>query len=210
MRSRTIVPPSLFPITVDEAKMQLRITNSTEDNFITDLIAVSTDLLQEHCHRKFLQQTMEGWLDIDNLMSAWWDGSITAAITAIQSLRVIELPWTPTISVSSVSVFSMDDVETQVDANTYRVDAVDLGMPTRITLKESSIWPGGSYRNQNSLKVRWLSGYGPAATDVPVALRAAIKQMVAYLYNNRGDCSGDCVGACGALTLAQPYRVFSL
>lgn len=210
MRSRVVAPPSLNPCSLEETKLHLRITGSSEDSYIQDLIAVATDLLQEHCHRKFVQQTMEGWLDIDNLMSSWWSGSITAAINAIQSLRVIELPWAPTISVSSVSVFSMSDVETPVDPDTYRVDSVDLGMPARITLKESVVWPGGSYRNQNSLKVTWLSGYGPAESDVPVGLRSAIKQMVAYLYNNRGDCSGDCVGACGAMKLAQPYRVFSL
>lgn len=210
MRARVVVAPTVTPISLAEVKSHLRLTATTDDAYLTSLIGVATDLLQEYCHRKFVQQSMEGWLDIESLMSNWWDGSITSAISAMQSFRTIELPWAPTLSVISVSVFTLDDTEIVVDPLTYRVDSVDLGMPARITLKESQVWPGGSYRNQNSLKVAWLSGYGPAATDVPVGLRMATQQMVAYLYNNRGDCSGDCVGACGANMLAQPYRIYSL
>ena len=210
MRARVTAPASVTPISVDEVKLHLRISSSTEDAYLLDLINVATDLLQEYCHRKFIQQEITGWLDAENLMSNWWEGSIVAAINAIASLRTIELPWTPAISVTSVSMFTLDDLEIVVDSDTYRVDAVDQAMPARITLKESAVWPGGSYRNQNSMKVVWLSGYGPSASDIPAGLKMALKHMVAYLYNNRGDCSGDCVGACGAKSLAQPYKVYSL
>jgi len=210
MRARVTTPPANLPVSVDEVKQHLRLTASSEDAYLESLIDIATDLLQEFCHRKFIEQTITGWLDAENLMSTWWEGSIVAAINAIASLRTIELPWTPAISVTSVSMYTLDDVELAVDPNTYRVDTVDLAMPTRITLKESAVWPGGSYRNQNSMQVIWQSGYGPDETDIPPGLRQAIKMMVAYLYNNRGDCSGDCVGACGAKSLAQPYRVYSL
>lgn len=210
MRTRVASPPAVFPVTVGEVKTHLRILSNTEDAYLDTLIAVGTQLLEEFLHRKLISQGLEGWLDAQNLMSAWWPGTIVASITAIQSLRVIELPWSPTISVTSVSLFGIDDTEYAVNANTYRVDTVDKSLPARITLKESSIWPGGSYRNQNSLKVIWVSGYGPTAGDVPAALRQALLMMVAFLFNNRGDCSGDCVGACGATYLAQPFRIYNL
>jgi uncharacterized phiE125 gp8 family phage protein len=210
MRARVTVAPAIQPVSLDEVKQHLRITATSEDAYLNSLIEISTDLLQEFCHRKFIQQTITGWLDAESLMNTWWEGSIVAAINAIASLRTIELPWTPAINVTSVSMFTLADEELIVDPDTYRVDAVDLAMPTRITLKESAVWPGGAYRNQNSLKVVWLSGYGPAMTDVPPGLRMAIKQLIAYLYNNRGDCSGDCVGACGAKALAQTYKVYTL
>jgi uncharacterized phiE125 gp8 family phage protein len=220
MRDQVMVAPQCAPVTLAEVKSNLRITNSIEDAYLTSLILVATDLMQEYTQRKFIRQTMEGYLDIAQLMSTWWEGSIVASITAIMALRTIELPWLPAVSVTSVTVYDENDNATIVDPTTYRVDVVDKSMPARITLKESVVWPGGAYRNQNSLRVEWIAGYSPSGlgpwTDtelqavVPVGLRQAILNMTAFLYNNRGDCSGDCVSACGAKSLAQPYVVYSL
>jgi uncharacterized phiE125 gp8 family phage protein len=219
VRDRVSVAPQCAPVTLAEVKSNLRLTNTQEDAYLGSLILVATDLMQEYTQRKFIQQTMEGWLDIATLMSTWWEGSIVASINAMFSLRTIELPWFPAISVTSVTVYDQDDNATLVSASTYRVDVVDKSMAPRITLKESVVWPGGAYRNQNSMQIVWLAGYdagsltptdAQAQAAVPVGLKQAVLMMTCYLYNNRGDCSGDCVSACGAKSLAQPYVVYSL
>lgn len=209
MRNRVVVAPTSLPITLADVKLHLRLETCNDDDYITELIKVATELSQEFCQRKFITQTLEGYLDANNLLTTWWEGTIVAAISAVGSLRTIELPWLPVQSVTGVSLFSLDDTEYLVDSLSYRVDYTDLGRPARITLKESAVWPGGSYRNQNSLKVTWVAGYG-TPIDVPAGIRQGVKMLVGYLYNNRGDCSGDCVGACGANSVLQPYRVLSL
>jgi len=57
-----------------------------------------------------------------------------------------------------------------------------------------------------------MAGYGDAAGDVPEPLRQAIRQLVAYWYDNRGLAA---VGAVTALpttvaALIAPYRLLSL
>lgn len=210
MRDRVITPAVNTPVDLADVKAHLRLTATTDDAYLTNLIDVATQLMEEYLHRKLITQTLEGYLDAGNLLTSWWEGSITAAISAVGALRTIELPWSPTISVTSITLYTLDDTAFPVDVLSYRVDVVDSSMPSRISLKESQIWPGGSYRNQNSLRVEWVSGYGPLKTDVPVGIRQAVLMLVAFLYNNRGDCSGDCVGACGANMLAQPYRIYVL
>lgn len=212
MRDRVTVEPAVEPVTLAELKDHLRITGASEDAYLSSLIVASRMLLEEWLKRKLIEQTLEGFLDHPGIAGSWWEGRIVAAISAVASLRVIQLPWAPTISVLDVALYSLDDEETIVDPASYRVDRVDRDLPSRITLKETVVWPGGSYRNQNSLRVRWKAGYGTAATDVPAPIRLALKMLAAHLYANRGECTdGDsCLGACGAKSIISTYRVMSV
>jgi len=65
--------------------------------------------------------------------------------------------------------------------------------------------------NPGGLVIRYTSGYGGTAEDVPWAIRQAILMLVAHLYEHRGDEGDEAVELpLTVKTLLQPYRVMQL
>jgi uncharacterized phiE125 gp8 family phage protein len=209
MRYRATTAPAEQPVTLAEVKEHLRITGTDEDTVISSMISAATAMAELWTGRRFITQTLTGWLDADPVLDAWWDGIVVASRSSVQATRSIELPGAPGVSVTSVSLFSDLDAETVIASTDYRVDAADQDLPTRITLKETSSWPSVSLRNQNALKVVWIAGYG-AAASVPSSIKLAIKMMVANLYANRGECSENALQASGAAGIISSYRMLRL
>jgi len=62
--------------------------------------------------------------------------------------------------------------------------------------------------NPAGLVIRYTSGYGNTATDVPQAIRQAIMMLVAHLYEHRGDEAEEIPAM--IKILLQPFRVMLL
>lgn len=45
-------------------------------------------------------------------------------------------------------------------------------------------WPQ-TYTREDAVRVTWAAGYGPAATDVPAAIRQAMLLMIGHWFENR-------------------------
>ena len=82
-----------------------------------------------------------------------------------------------------------------------------------MTLKSGATWPV-ALRANNAIEISYTSGYGDAAADVPAPVKRAVKQMAAYLYQNRGDgCGCDASEAfndSGAASLFSAYKVVKI
>lgn len=62
--------------------------------------------------------------------------------------------------------------------------------------------------NPGGLVIRYTSGYGDSAADVPLAIRQAILMLIAHLYEHRGD---DAIEIPPTVKiLLRPYRVVIL
>ena len=59
--------------------------------------------------------------------------------------------------------------------------------------------------NPGGLVIRYISGYGSNATDIPQAIRQAILMLITHLYEHRGDEKVEIPTTIKALL--QPYRV---
>lgn len=59
--------------------------------------------------------------------------------------------------------------------------------------------------NPDGLVIRYISGYGSNATDIPQAIRQAILMLITHLYEHRGDENVEIPTTIKALL--QPYRV---
>ena len=58
-----------------------------------------------------------------------------------------------------------------------------------------------------ALKITYTSGFGPNASDTPLAIRTATFMTADFLYNNRGSCSAsDALGKSGAGAVLTPYK----
>lgn len=157
------VPPAVEPITVDEAKLHSRIDQTVEDSLITRLITVARIQCEDIAARKFITQTLQGGLE------CWpQDG-------------IIQLPWLPAQSVSSITYIDINGATHTVNSAIYAFDA----KRNRIYLKDFEVWPTEALRYFDAITVTWVAGYGAAGTDVPAPYLQAILLLTGHLYENR-------------------------
>lgn len=186
----TYTAPTVEPVSVSEAKDHLRISTSSEDTYIGELISGARAKTEALTNRSIPQQTWELWWDIPPV------------------LRAIRLPRPPLQSVTHIKYYSTTDVEAVYGSINYFVDTSNQ-QGGRISLTEGSAWPSDGLRYANAIVTRFVAGY----TTVPFDLKHAIKMLVAHWFENREAINvGNIVSELplGFNDLIWPYKVFSL
>lgn len=153
--------PTAEPITVAEAKEHLRVTHSDEDAYIESLIHAA----RVHCETFTRRQLMSATLKYE------LDGFPDQIV----------LPSPPLTSVSSIKHYDPSGTQQTVTASDYRVDS--SSEPGRVEPAYGKVWPP-TRSIINTVEIIYVCGYTNAAA-VPDGLKAAIKLMVAHLYENR-------------------------
>ena len=170
-----VAGPSGEPVTLAEAKLFARITTATEDQLVTDLIVGARKLAEEWLNRSFITQTWDLFLDCFPRDTNWYDEAIILPRPPIQSVTSVK--YTP-YNAGIVTVSSTD----------YYLDNAsdNHGSPreARVMPVVGKTWPSDRLRVLNGVEVRFVAGYGVAAS-VPEHIRAAINQLVAFWYQNR-------------------------
>ena len=159
--------PSAEAISLTEAKAHLRVSVSSEDDLINDLIVAARQWTERYCRRAFLTQTWELYLD------CFPDDEIL-------------LEKSPVSSVTSVKYYDEDN-SLQTFANTkYIVDTA--GKPGRIGLTPDESWPSTAKRI-NAVIVEFISGDANAATfeEQYMPIKQAMLIFIEHNYDNRGD-----------------------
>lgn len=188
-----VTPPSLEPVTLDEAKAQARVDASADDALITALIVAARQWAERYTGSAFITQGWQLALDGHELTE-----------------RFVVLPRPPLIAVTGVQVFDDADVGAAWPAGNYFVDAAHE--PARLALRSGATWPVPARMN-NGIVVSYNAGYGASGAAVPEAIKLAIKQLAAHWYEHRGEAV--VVPTRGAAThvplviqaLLDPYRV---
>jgi hypothetical protein len=189
------------------------VTNSQDDDEIQDLISAATELMSSICNRVFLFQTQTLTLDyIPQGELEWWDGVRDGAISAFQR-RDLPLINPPLVSVVEVATYDLNNNRIVYDAANYFVDNTDPDQFGRICLNIGSIWPV-DLRRSNAVEVLITAGYTNDDPEniYPYPLRAklALKQLVAYLYEHRGEeASTSAPEDSGAMGWLRPLIVYS-
>ena len=192
------VEPEVLAVALLDVKQFLRVDTEADDDLIRGLIRSATARAEDYTRRAFVTQTWEQYFD-----------SIPFSMFTIPEVpRIIEVPRPPVQSVSSIKYYEEDDTEQTYALTNVYIDVVSS--PARITLREGASWPSG-LRLINAVKITWVTGYGDADTDVPDAIREAIKRMVALEYVAREDCGQMTGGIHGiAKAMLDPFKVFYL
>lgn len=159
--------PTVEPVTLAEAKLHLRgVDHSDEDNLITSLIKAARQWCEEYQNRAYITQTITWKLD--------------------RFPREFIVPRPKLQSVTSIKYIDADGSEQTLDSSYYNVDI--YSEPARIALAYGQSWP--LLRGDiNSVEVIFVAGYGDAANDVPDKTKAAMKLLIAHLYEHREDVS---------------------
>lgn len=155
--------PAVEPVSLSEAKDHLRIDGSDEDTYLATIITASRKYCEQYCNRAFITQT---WLQYPNDFT---DG--------------IKLSINPVQSVTSITYYDTDGNSQTLAANQYQVDlSADI---CRIYEAVNVDFPDVQDEKINPITITYVSGYGDAATDVPMDIIHAIKLMISHLFQNR-------------------------
>lgn len=158
--------PASEPVTTSEAKTHLRVSSSTDDTYIGNLITATRELCENYTGRCFINQTFT-WT-LDGFPLADWDYLI--------------FPRAPLSSVTSVTYYDSNNVQQTWSSSEYDVDTADnLG---RLRPKDGYSWPS-TYARPASVTVTFVAGYGASASSVPQSIKQAMFLHIADLYDIR-------------------------
>lgn len=160
MNLRTITPPAVEPVSLETAKLHLRLDHNADDTLITSYIESARELGEGLARRAFITQTLELVLD------------------AFPANGVLKLPRPPLQSVTSVKYFDSDAAEqTWTD---YVVD--ERSEPGCLIFRST---PSAALLESGAVVVRFVAGYGSTADKVPNAFVQGILLSVGHWYENR-------------------------
>lgn len=164
MQPVRLAPPAVLPVTVDEAKLHLRVDVDDDDALIERLLATATQLLDGYGGLLGKAIISQEW---EEDVSGWTAGGLPLCVRPVQS-------------VGSLSVVDEDDATVEdIDLGLYRAD-VARGL---LTPKADTSIPGLSTGQR--LLVRYTAGYGAGPESVPEPIRQAILLLVGAWYENR-------------------------
>lgn len=170
MTVRTIIEPTVEPLSLTEAKLHLREDLSVQDTLITSLIVAARQYAELYTGRAFVQRTLE--------------------LTLSCFEHCIALPFPPLASISSVKYIDTNGALQMVSASDYQVDTyAEPGL-----LKPAygvTGWPSVRSSDFNAVQVRYVAGYAPVgsptdyASGVPEPVKQWMRVRIAQLYEHR-------------------------
>lgn len=185
-----ITPPALEPVTLDEAKAHLRLSDDGDDDYVAALIVAARLQVETAIRRVLIDQTWRVYLD------DWPPHGL------------VELPVGPVRSISEIVVFDAAGDPVPLDAAAWQLDAVSV--PARLKLLGTGPRPG---RPLNGIEIDLVAGFGASGLAVPQPLRLAIMTLVARWFENREGAGFGIVPSVVAdafEALVAPFRVMRL
>tara|TARA_R100001440_G_scaffold7442_2_gene14611 strand:+ start:9828 stop:10484 length:657 start_codon:yes stop_codon:yes gene_type:complete len=198
--------PATEPLSLSETKSYLRVDTSGDDTLITSLIVTARRLAEEHMQRAIITQTLQLFIDtLEDYEDPLWEGMRTGPYLNYYK-NYIDLPMPTVTSVSHIKTYDDSDNATTFAANKYYLD--NAKQPARIVLRTGETFPT-ALRVANAIEVQYVTGYADASS-VPEPIKFALFQIVAYLYEHRGDMyEGKSALPNTAKKLLEPYVIYS-
>ena len=200
---RVDAQPAVEPVSVAEAQAHLRL--DTTDPEVPAYITAARAWAEQYLNRTLITQTLRYTLSASQPPLSGF-GTMINPIIFVQPLSwwplsgaPINLPGGPVQSITSVTQRGRDGTMTTLSpATDYFADA--SSDPGRVTLRGVG-QPIGS-----DLAISYVAGYGNAAAAVPTPIVQAIKLLLGWFYEHRGD--DDAIEPTSAIKmLLFPYRL---
>jgi uncharacterized phiE125 gp8 family phage protein len=198
-RLSPVTPPSVFIVTLTEAKAHLQVNFDDDDTLIGDMIKAVQSGMEHELQRALTPQV--------------WDLVYDSFPASCGESLGIQIPLPPMISVDSVNYVDPDtDAETEWDAANYAVDTTrgDFGW----VVPGSAGWPT-PLETINAVRVRFTAGYplvdSPEVYDGPPSLKLAALLLLRDYYDQRGSfVTGTVVSGVpdAVRRLMQPFQVY--
>lgn len=159
-----ITPPNTEPVTLETAKLFLRIDHEDEDALIVDFIQSARIQIETLCRHTLITRSQKL--------------TLTPPFDHVLHLNV-----SPLISVDELVLNLTDGTNESVSLDDLSVNL--RSSPAKLTPKTRGVplWLGQS--DIQAITVDVTAGYGEAVTDVPMPLRQAILLLVGQAYEYR-------------------------
>ena len=159
-----VTAPTALPVSVTEAKAQMRVDTSDDDALIGRLVDVAVSYVD-----------VQGALGAAMITQTWaqWLGQSPGTVTLLLG---------PVQAVTAVKYYDTDNALQTDTLSNYNA----LGTSTRtiVAPKPGFNWPT-TYQRDDAIKIEYRIGYGDASTDVPENIRHAMLMLIAFHYENR-------------------------
>jgi len=158
------VGPAVEPVTLAEVKTHLRISHVAEDARLEDyLIPAARQEAEKFTNRQLINATWILYLD------EWPSTELLLPRPPLSGVTLVE--YTDTAGAGQVAA------ATVYQDNTKKT-------PGRLRLAASQSWPDAASASDyvNPIWITYVAGYGATAAAVPMAIRIAIMEIVAQLY----------------------------
>jgi uncharacterized phiE125 gp8 family phage protein len=159
-----ITGPTVTPISLAEAKAQMKVESSDDDAIIQRLIASAVAFVdaQGALGKAMITQTWGQWLSPN-------PGTVYLLLGPVQS-------------VSAIKYYDVDGALQTANLADFNV----FGTPNRISVfpKTGKAWPVTQTRD-DAIKIEYIIGYGSTSASVPETVRHALMMLVSNWYENR-------------------------
>lgn len=168
MRTKTVTPPDIEPVSIDEVIYHARIDTYNQEGYeesvlLKTLIKTAREQAEHKLNRYLITQTVDAFFDAFPVCD-----------------RLIMLP--PVQSIASIKYIDTDGVLQTLDAANYYLD--NSGKASRVGCAYGYTWPA-SRSQSGAVIVRFVGGYGDAASDVPASIRDWMFLRIKTLYEKR-------------------------
>jgi len=191
-----VTPPSVEPITLDEAKAHLRVTGSDDNDYITGLITAARLYEEKVQNRAFIATTfrmqLDSFPDLPNATLKFFIPTYSVESYLARAISLMSGPLrlfrSPCMSVTSIKYLDQNRVLQTLAQNPgpglpgYIVDTDSE--PARIAPANNLPWPV-TLAQQSAVQVLYVAGYGTAPEAVPETHKHAIKLLLSLFYENR-------------------------
>ena len=163
-KTELVTGPTVEPVTVADLLEHSRIDSHEEDGFLKTLLADALKAVEDRTWWKLITQTWDQYFDE-------WDDLLVLDHQPVQSLT--QITYTDAAGNSqtlSSSIYELGEWN-------------GLGVVRR---QYDQNWPTAR-GHEDVITVRYVCGYGDAASDVPENLRAAIRLHAHHSYKYRGQ-----------------------
>lgn len=180
----------VLAVSLVEVKAYLKIPTSftQEDNLITSIIKASTTFFERITGRDLINKTYKTY--IDNFPSQKTPYKLVGLTPAslYYNDNGITIRKSKLQSITSISYYLNGILTVWDNSNYYFTDDYDY---SGIYLVKDKVFPEIDERKQ-AIKIEFVAGYGADETTIPADIKEALLLMIAFLYENRGDC--ECSG----------------
>jgi uncharacterized phiE125 gp8 family phage protein len=164
MTFRRTVAPTAEPITLDQAKLELRVENTLEDDRISGFITAVREEVEHELRRSLMPQTWQLLLDEF-------------------PCDAIQLANPPIVAVTAVTYIDTDGVQQTLDPTAYTLDPDYL--PGFLLPAYGVEWPA-TEDVANAVSITYTTGYADAAS-VPQAIKTWMLLRLRTLYRPSED-----------------------
>ena len=191
-KTEILVPPQSDPVTLEEVRRFLNLEDNTDDDLLRDLIKDATSVVEEKTNSALINRTVRTFIDtIYSYYNDYYDSSslggdygYSNGVTIQTRQTDIRLPRAPFYSMVGIQYRSRgSDTFQPWPQDQFYYDRQSRGY-TRVRPTYAGQWPQ-SLAQGNAMQIDYVVGYGEDSNDVPAAIRLAIKQYIAWLYDNR-------------------------